>query len=157
MTTVHETSKPTHRLYAVGVPACLALLGLLVLVGGLRLGVGSASAPGAGMWPAVIGVIWVTSALTVTISAVRGAPLPPLRPSLKPATGVAVTVLFVLLFSYVGFATSIAITTLLWMRLFGDLTWRQTIAATVAITGLMYVLFVLVINTPVPDSLLHLP
>jgi putative tricarboxylic transport membrane protein len=144
-----------ERIYSTVVFALLALLGAGVVVHGLSLGVGSLDGPGPGLWPLVIGVIWVASAIVAGVYAVRGADrLEPLVNLSAPLKGVGLTVLFVLLFSYVGFVVSVVVTLVLWLKLLTDFPWRRILVVTLVVGGLLYLLFGVIVGTAFPASLI---
>jgi putative tricarboxylic transport membrane protein len=145
------------RIYSTLIPLLLAAAGAAVAVNGVNLGVGAAERPGPGMWPLGIGIVWTLAALGLAVSAWTGKMrLEALVQLRRPATGLVLAVLFVALFSYVGFAVATIVTLVLWSRLLAGFTWRRTAWVTAVITALLYVLFAVVVGTAFPTSLLGL-
>ncbi|MEN8585280.1 tripartite tricarboxylate transporter TctB family protein [Burkholderia sp. RS01] len=145
------------RLYSTLVPLLLAGAGSAVAFNAMKLGVGAADRPGPGMWPLGIGIIWTLAALGLAYSAWTGKlRLEALVQLRRPATGLILAVLFVVLFSYVGFVAAIVVTLALWSRLLAGFTWRRTGWVTAVITALLYVVFGVVVGTSFPTSLLGL-
>jgi putative tricarboxylic transport membrane protein len=158
---VEEEMRPAvergGRIYSTLVPVLLAVAGAAVAFNGVKLGVGAAEQPGPGMWPLAIGIAWMLAALGLAISAWTGKlHLEPLVHLRRPAAGLGLAVLFVLLFSYVGFVSAIVVTLLLWSRLLAGFTWRRTAWVTAVVAALLYVLFAVVVGTAFPSSLLGL-
>ncbi|TDL39655.1 tripartite tricarboxylate transporter TctB family protein [Arthrobacter nitrophenolicus] len=145
------------RIYSALIPLVLAIAGAAVALNGVSLGVGTAEQPGPGMWPLGIGIIWTLAALGLAYSGwvgkLRLEALVQLR---RPGTGLVLAVLFVALFSYVGFISAIVVTLVLWSRLLAGFTWRRTAWVTAVITALLYVLFAVVVGTAFPSSLIGL-
>ncbi|MFC9334267.1 tripartite tricarboxylate transporter TctB family protein [Arthrobacter sp. NPDC057009] len=145
------------RIYSTVVPLILACAGAAVAFNGVNLGVGAADRPGPGMWPVGIGVVWTLAALGLAFSAWTGKMhLEALVQLRKPATGLILAILFVALFSYVGFVPAIVLMLVLWSRLLAGFTWRRTAWVTAVITAILYVLFAVVVGTRFPSSLLGL-
>lgn len=145
------------RVYSTVIPLLLAGAGVAVAVNGVNLGVGAAERPGPGMWPVGIGIVWTLAALGLAFSAWAGKlHLEALVQLRRPATGLVLALLFVVLFSYAGFVVAIVVTLVLWSRLLAGFTWRRTAWVTAVITALLYVLFALIVGTAFPTSLLGL-
>ena len=87
----------------------------------------------------------------------RGETLHRVDSSQRPAIGFGLTVVFILLFSYVGVVPAVLLVTTAWMKMLSDMSWKRILISSSAITVILYVLFSLIIRTAFPDSLLPFP
>lgn len=141
--------------YALSVFGGLALLGAAIMVNGFRLGLGDPSDPGAGMWPATIGCIWLVSALGAAAESVRrGRKLEALDGLSRPLIGLGLAIGFVFLFSYVGFVTSVVVVLLAWLRLLSTLSWLRIAVVTTVVTAMFYLLFAVIVGSAFPATIL---
>lgn len=152
-----ESRTGSARLYSVAVPVILGLIGLALVARSFSLGIGGATEPGPGLWPLAIGSVWTLSAAVMAWEGARGSTLHPVDESRRPATGLGLTLVFILIFSYVGVVPAVLLVTTAWMKLLSDLSWRRLLTASTAITVILYVLFSLIIQTAFPASLLPFP
>ena len=135
----------------------VTLLGAVGIWLAIDLGVGTLSKPGPGMWPLAAASLMTAAGIVTIAEAARGAIVESLRGSARPLLGVALAVLFVLLFSFVGVISALIVTITLWARLLGRLPWRAVVLWTVLITAGLYLLFGVVISTPFPAPLTAIP
>ncbi|MGO1739937.1 MAG: tripartite tricarboxylate transporter TctB family protein [Actinomycetaceae bacterium] len=152
--TAQHGAAPADRVRSAVILGAVAALGLLVVAGSFRLGVGSPTSPGAGMWPAIIGALWCLAGTVAAVGAARGAVLPSIRPVGSPLVGVGLVVVFIGLFSYVDLAVAVLAVSLLWMLLLSDMPWPRAIVGSLVITAVIYGVFVFAVGTPLPASLL---
>lgn len=142
------------RVYSSIVLAVIAAAGLAVAFNSYRLGLGTAGAPGAGLWPFAVGLVAAIAAGSAAVVAWRaGFALDPVDKLGKPLVGVGLTLLFVLLFSYVGFVVSMVVTLVLWQVLLTNLSWKRIAIATATITAILYLLFSVIVGTAFPPSI----
>ncbi|MGO1561625.1 Tricarboxylate transport protein TctB [Actinomycetales bacterium JB111] len=137
--------------------AVVAGIGVAIMVVASGLGVGGPSAPGAGLWPLIIGAVWTVSGIVAAIQAWRGASLPSIRPIREPLIGVGLVLLFILVFSYVDMTLAVLVVSLLWMLLLSDSSWPKVVISSAVIAAVIYVVFVLIVRTPLPASLIPHP
>jgi hypothetical protein len=148
-----ETDRPP----AAGPLTNLVVAGSVVVLGGfafaqsLRLGVGSASAPGPGTWPALVsGVLLILGIVLAarfrhTDDAERFG-----RTGLLVLAAVATMAVFVAVIGTVGFEIPTAALAFVWLRFLGREGWRISIAVSVGATVAFYALFVAALDVSIP-------
>ena len=142
---------------AAGPVTNLVIAGTVVVLGGLafaqslRLGVGRASAPGPGTWPALIGGVLLILGVVLaarfrhTHDAERFG-----RTGLLVLAAVATMVVFVAVVAVIGFEIPTAVLAFVWLRFLGHEGWRTSIAISVGATVAFYLLFVAALDVSIP-------
>ncbi|GAA2454286.1 tripartite tricarboxylate transporter TctB family protein [Actinomadura vinacea] len=116
-----------------------------------NLGVGTLAAPGAGLWPLVVGVAMVVvSALLVLRSRPRGDEEPFTKDAVTVAIAVASLLGYAVLFELVGFEVPTLALLVLWMKGLGRESWRVTAAVSVVATAVLYLLFITGLGVSLP-------
>ncbi len=148
-----ETDRPP----AAGPMTNLVIAGTVVVLGGLafaqslRLGVGSASAPGPGTWPALVsGVLLILGIVLAarfrhTDDAERFG-----RTGLLVLAAVATMAVFVAVVATIGFEIPTAALAFVWLRFLGREGWRTSIAISLGATVAFYLLFVATLDVSIP-------
>lgn len=147
----HSASRHTVAARAPFVVAliCAAYFGY----GAVQLGVGGFTDPGPGLWPLGISIVLALCCmigLVVPDTDVEGFG----RRLLRPAMGIAVLALFILLFERVGLILTGLIVLLFWFKILAKESWKVAGPLAVATTGVAYVLFVVVLGAVFPDDLI---
>lgn len=154
----------------------IVFAGLILAVGlgyqimAMKMPLGGLSYPGPGLFPTIIGVFLVATALGCLIQEIltrkRGkddgpSPLPNHDSSPPPARNVnktrqlmALMVGYALILKPIGFLISICAFLLLAIRIFGYRRWVPALAMSALITGISYVSFVLWLKVPLPLGIL---
>ena len=124
-------------------------VGVAAALGARDLGVGSLTNPGAGLWPLVVGAVLVITGAAVAV-----------RPGEEAETigrdAWVVVVACVSLVAYtvviraVGFELPTAILLAFWLRVLGGEPWRTTVAVSVGVTVVAYVVFILALGVALP-------
>jgi putative tricarboxylic transport membrane protein len=138
-------------------------LGLLLAAGYLALSTqysfGALYQPGARVWPTIVGLMLVAASLFVLWEAWRMAPSE--RFTLPAGAGAwRVVVMIALLAGYfaaMNFLGQFIASTLfcvLFMRLVSPLSWPRLVAASLAITVVLHLVFVTLLKIPMPKGLL---
>jgi putative tricarboxylic transport membrane protein len=147
----------TDRPPAAGPLTNLLIAGTVVVLGGLafaqslRLGVGSASAPGPGTWPALVsGVLLILGIVLAarfrhTDDAERFG-----RTGLLVLAAVATMAMFVAVVATIGFEIPTALLAFVWLRFLGREGWRTSIAISLGATVSFYLLFVAALDVSIP-------
>lgn len=133
-----------------------ALTGLLFLVLSLRLGLGSLTAPGPGLWPFIISLLIIILAGGLFIGQLRRPDgrhidLIALR---KPLIGLASTVVYALALGWLGYMTTTLLLLLFWIRFIGKRSWRTAVLVAIPAVALSYGLFGYWLGVPLPSGLL---
>lgn len=141
----------------------IGILGLLLSVGYLQqtattLPVGSLSAPGAAIYPFVVGGLMVLVSLGVVLERLVLPPDPRERPLALPRgadrrrlLGVVGTVVaYAVLVNLLGFLWTTVLSSLALVHLIKPGSWRRTVITALAISLSTYVLFVTILDVPLP-------
>ncbi|MGJ9413780.1 tripartite tricarboxylate transporter TctB family protein [Aeromicrobium sp. CF4.19] len=148
-----EAEKPPAAGTASNVAAAVVvgLLGVLGLLGSLDLGVGAASAPGAGTWPALVSAAMVLLAVGLAITAPRNHDAEKFSgTSWLVVLGLATMVGFAMTVGTVGFEIPAALLAFVWLKVLGREGWRTSVVTSLLVTVAFYLIFVLALGTPIP-------
>jgi putative tricarboxylic transport membrane protein len=138
-----------RHLLTAGVPMAL---GAFAIVASLQLGVGTLTAPSAGMWPLVASVVLVLGSLAVLLSpAEDGDPFT--STSRHILVVLAALAVFVVLFVQFGFVLPAVLLLVFWLRWVSNESWTMTLLVAVGATGVLYVLFDVALGVPFPYDL----
>ena len=135
----------------VGAALVPLLLGLAGAVGSIQLGLGDLLDPGAGLWPFVICLALVGCSTALLIGGRRFRNAERFTPrSLRVLAAIAGISLFVAVVPYVGFEFPSILLIFAWVRFFGREPWWLSAVLAVALTTAFWLLFVLVLQIPLP-------
>jgi hypothetical protein len=132
-----------------------ALVGIAVGVGGAALafgyGLGSLNKPGPGLWPFVVSVL-IAILSAVLLVAGRGLTDSEAftRSSVLPVAGVATFVAFGVLMPLIGFELPALALCVIWLKLLGGESWRNTVVISVVTVAVFYFLFLYGLRIPLP-------
>ncbi|MEV0622723.1 tripartite tricarboxylate transporter TctB family protein [Nonomuraea sp. NPDC050404] len=148
-----EEARPPHGGPISQISAAVVALavGVLGMAGSYALGLGQLTQPGPGLWPFAISVvITVLSAVLV----VTGRHLEDSerfsRASVQVAVGVVTLVGLAALLPVIGFEVPSLLLMFIWLRWLGKESWRSSIVISIAAVAVFYVLFVLLLQIPLP-------
>lgn len=146
-----ETAPPAGYLANVLTSLAPLLVGIAGVVGSLRLGLGSFSDPGPGLWPLLISVGIIIVAAVLLFGGRRFHDAEKLsRGSLTVFIAVATLVALVLALPYIGFEIPTAVLAFVWLKFFGRESWLLSAIVAVATTVGFWLLFVLALGIPLP-------
>jgi hypothetical protein len=132
----------------------VVVLGGVAFAGSLRLGVGSASAPGPGTWPAVVSGVLVILGVVLAVRFRRTDDAEPFtRAGLLVLVAVASMVAFVAVVGTIGFEIPTVALAFVWLRFLGREGWRTSIVVSVGATVVFYLLFVGALDVTIPHLL----
>lgn len=119
---------------------------------------GTLDQPGARVWPTVVGAMTMIASLFVLWEAWRMAPtevfeLPTRAGASRVAIMVVLLVAYFAAMPYLGQWIASAIFCLLFMRLVSPLSWPRLIAASLAISTALQLIFVVLLKIPMPRGL----
>lgn len=127
----------------------------LIVVGALaawqahRLGLGTMTAPGVGLWPLVVGVVMICTGAAVALR--RNDDAEPIgRTSRVVILGAASLLAYAALFELVGFEIPTIGLVAFWLKVLGGVSWRMTAAVSVAAAATLYVVFILALGVSLP-------
>ncbi|GLZ01728.1 tripartite tricarboxylate transporter TctB family protein [Actinoplanes sp. NBRC 103695] len=131
--------------------ALVVVLGGAAVAGALNLGVGSASAPGPGMWPALVGAALVVLGGVLAARA-RGTEDAErfTRTGLLVLAATGTMVVFVAVVGVIGFEIPTVSLAFVWLRFLGRESWRLSAIVSVAATAAFYLLFVGALGVTIP-------
>jgi putative tricarboxylic transport membrane protein len=130
------------------VPLALGVFGVVVALG---LGVGSLSAPGAGLWPLVISVVMIAAAGIALVRAKHDDDVEAFDGGIVTVgLSVASLVAYAALLPLVGFEIPTVLLLFFWMKVLGKEGWRSSVTVAVVATAVVYALFILLLAVPIP-------
>ncbi|TDC10648.1 tripartite tricarboxylate transporter TctB family protein [Nonomuraea longispora] len=148
-----DESRPPHAGPLSQVAAALAGLaaGIFGAVGSYALGLGSLTQPGPGLWPFAISVVIValSAALVVTGRLLEDAERFS-KASLLTLVALVTLVLLAVLLPLIGFEIPSLLLVFVWLRWLGKESWRSSIVISVCTVAAFYVIFVLLLQVPLP-------
>jgi len=150
---VDETDRPPAAgpLTNLVVAATVVVLGGFAFAQSLRLGVGSASAPGPGTWPALVsGVLLILGIVLAARFRHTDDAEPFGRTGLLVLAAVATMAVFVAVVATIGFEIPTAALAFVWLRFLGHEGWRTSIAISVGAAVAFYLLFVAALDVSIP-------
>lgn len=124
-------------------------VGLLAAWEAKRLGLGSVSDPGPGLWPMIVSVAVIVTAAIVTVRPGDDAE------SFDGSAGVVVLgalslVAYAWLLPILGFEVPTIALLAFWIRGLGGDTWRTTAAVSVGTTAAVYLVFIVGLDVSIP-------
>jgi putative tricarboxylic transport membrane protein len=124
-------------------------VGIAAALGARDLGVGSLTDPGPGLWPLVVSAVLV---ITGAVVAVR--PGDDAEAIGRDAWVVVVACLSLVAYTAVirvaGFELPTVVLLAFWLRVFGGEPWRTTVAVSVGVTVVVYLVFILALGVALP-------
>jgi putative tricarboxylic transport membrane protein len=139
------------RIAGAVVPLAFGVAALLL---GLTLRFGSPQDPGPGLWPVVISVAIIVLSVVLLVTEREEHDYEKFtRGALLNLLGVVSLVAYVVMFQLIGFEIATLLITAFWLKVLGSESWRATVALSVAVTASLYILFVLVLEAPIPRLL----
>jgi len=114
-------------------------------------GLGSLSKPGPGMWPFIVSVL-IAALSAVLLVVGRGLTDSEAftRSSLLPVAGIVTFVAFGLLMPLVGFEIPALLLAVVWLKVLGGESWRNTAIISVVTVAAFYFLFLYGLRIPLP-------
>ena len=135
----------------LGAAVVTGLIGVAGVVGSLGLGLGRLTAPGPGLWPFVVSVVITTLSVVLALTGRRGTDTEKFsRASVMTAIAVLTLVLLAFLLPLIGFEIPSLLLTFVWLRFLGKESWRSSIAISVGTVAAFYLLFVVLLQIPLP-------
>ncbi|MFF5075486.1 tripartite tricarboxylate transporter TctB family protein [Actinoplanes sp. NPDC000266] len=129
----------------------VVILGGATLIGSLDLGVGTLSAPGPGTWPAIVSAVLIVLGAVLAARARRTDDAERFtRSGLLVLAAVASMVAFVALVEVIGFEIPAALLAFVWLRFLGRESWRMSVVVSLAVTLVLYLIFVGALSVTIP-------
>lgn len=148
-----EAEKPPAAgpLANVAAAVVVVAVGISTAVAATRLGLGSPSAPGAGMWPFIIGCFLTITGAILGVTANRYHDAQKfLSTSWLVVIGLATMIAFAMLVATIGFEIPGALLAFVWLKFLGGESWRTSVVGAVLMVAAFYLIFVIGLGTPIP-------
>lgn len=144
-----SASRNAHRL----APLAILVLGAFGVVESLRLGLGTLTQPGPGLWPLLLAGFLSLAALVLLFLDDRRdyekfAP----RKVAMALVAVLSLIAYIYLFTYLGFLLASVLMLGVWLRVFGGESWLWTISLALVGGIGFYLLFGAALNVPLPKG-----
>jgi putative tricarboxylic transport membrane protein len=128
-----------------------AVIGIAGVIGSLALGLGRLTQPGPGLWPFVVSVVVTVLSIVLALVGRHGTDTEKFsRSSVQTAVAVLTLVVFAAVLPLIGFELPSLLLTFVWLRFLGKESWVSSVAISVGTVAAFYVLFVLLLQIPLP-------
>jgi putative tricarboxylic transport membrane protein len=148
-----DETRPPHAGPISQIAAALVALavGVAGAVGSYALGLGRLTQPGPGLWPFAVSVVIVVLAVSLVVTGRRLEDAERFsRASLLTAAGLVTLVLLAVLLPLIGFEIPSLLLVFVWLRWLGKESWRSSVVVSVLTVAAFYVLFVVLLQIPLP-------
>lgn len=148
---------PSHRLAEIGVACAIALMGLIAIIGSLKVGVTwGPEGPGAGFFPFYIGLIVVLASAVNLLQILRkpdeGATFASWGQLRQVASVVVPTTVYVFVIPHIGMYLSSFLLIALFMRWLGKYSWAVVGGIAAGVTVFTFFMFELWFLVPLPKG-----
>ena len=131
-------------------PLLLVVLAVAALLQAVDMGLGELTAPGPGLWPAIVsGLLLATAAVLLVVD-----PAEDYEPwtvgTLRIVAGLVGLALFVVLFQALGFILPTALMLTAWLRFFAHEGWRMSLGLGIGGALVLHLVFVVALGVPFP-------
>ena len=138
-------------------------VGLVYGIMALNMPLGRLSYPGPGLFPTIVGIFLVATALGCFIQEIlspsplpdRDSVAPPRRNVQKTFQLIALMIGYTLMLKPLGFLVCIGVFLIVAIRIFGYRRWAPALAMAAVIAGASYISFVLWLKVPLPQGILE--
>ncbi|MGW5192201.1 tripartite tricarboxylate transporter TctB family protein [Kribbella sp. NPDC004138] len=135
----------------LGAAIVAGVIGVGGLIGSLALGLGRLTQPGPGLWPFVVSVVVTVLSIVLALVGRRGTDTEKFsRSSVLTAVAVLTLVVFAAVLPLIGFEIPSLLLAFVWLRFLGKESWITSVVISVGTVAAFYVLFVLVLQIPLP-------
>jgi putative tricarboxylic transport membrane protein len=148
---------PSHRSVEVGVAAFMALLALIGIYGSIKVGIGwGDEGPRAGFFPFYVSLVVLISCavniVSVLVANDKGKVFAEWGQLRQVLSVLVPTIVYVALVPYIGIYVASALLIAFFMRLFGHYGWLATVAVSVAVPVLTFLMFESWFLVPLPKG-----
>jgi len=131
------------------------LLGIVFLYNSYELTLGRFSKPGPGLWPFILSALMIGLSILLLISTYKINDYEKFSAKAKyPAYSCIVIAAYISLFDVLGAIISSLLLLIFWIRFLGKESWYLSIVVASGITALIYLLFIVGLDLPLPAGLL---
>ncbi|KXF52665.1 hypothetical protein AXA44_09640 [Rhodococcus sp. SC4] len=133
-------------------PGVVLGLGAIAVAGASwRLGLTHNGSIGPGLWPFIAAVLLLVSSVGIVAGSDEERDVEPVA-ALPPGVVVAIIAMaaFAALLTTIGVATAIAVVTMFWLKVLAGEKWLPSVVMSVLLAGIIYTLFIHVLEIPLP-------
>ncbi|TCC31304.1 tripartite tricarboxylate transporter TctB family protein [Kribbella sindirgiensis] len=135
----------------LGAAVVAGAVGVAGLIGSVTLGLGRLTQPGPGLWPFVVCVVVTVLSIALALVGRHGTDTEKFsRASVQTAVAVLTLLIFAAVLPLIGFEIPSLLLTFVWLRFLGKESWVSSVAISVGTVAAFYVLFVLLLQIPLP-------
>jgi putative tricarboxylic transport membrane protein len=135
----------------LGAAVVAGVIGVGGLIGSLALGLGRLTQPGPGLWPFVVSVVVTVLAVALAVVGRHGTDTEKFsRSSVLTAVAVLSLIVFAAVLPLIGFEIPSLLLAFVWLRFLGKESWVSSVVISVGTIAAFYVLFVLLLQIPLP-------
>ncbi len=131
-------------------PLLLLALGVGALLMARDMGLGELTAPGPGLWPAIVAALLTATSVALLFLDPTEDYEPWTYGTARIVAGLAGLALFIVLFQTIGFVIPAFLFLLAWLRSLGGESWRMALVLAVAGALALHLVFVVVLGVPFP-------
>lgn len=135
----------------LGAALAAGVIGGAGVVGSLKLGLGQLTQPGPGLWPFVVSVVITVLSVVLALTGRHGTDTEKFsRASVLTAIAVLTLILLAFALPLIGFEIPSLLLMVVWLRFLGKESLGFSIIVSVCTVAAFYVLFVLLLQIPLP-------
>ncbi len=133
-------------------PLVLLALGVAALLTARGMGLGQLTAPGPGLWPFIVAVLLTLTAAVLLFLDPAEDYEPWTAGTVRILVGLVGLAVFILLFETIGFVIPAFVLLTLWLRFFGEESWRMALVLAATGSLVLYLVFVTALGVPFPEG-----
>lgn len=151
MATHPDTNRRWIAVLPAVVPFALGVTGCIVSV---QLGLGALDSAGAGLWPMLASAAMVLAAALLGVELLRAhdSGIEPFTGASTVLLAVVAMVAFTWLFTWLGLIAPMVLVLVPWFRFLSHESWFISVVAAITVTAVMYLLFAVLLEVPLPVS-----
>jgi putative tricarboxylic transport membrane protein len=130
----------------------LLALGVAALLTARGMGLGQLTAPGPGLWPFIVAVLLTLTAAVLLFLDPAEDYEPWTAGTVRILVGLVGLAVFILLFETIGFVIPAFVLLTLWLRFFGEESWRMALVLAATGSLVLYLVFVTALGVPFPEG-----
>ena len=131
-------------------PLLLLALGVGALLMARDMGLGELTAPGPGLWPAIVAALLTATSVALLFLDPAEDYEPWTAGTARIGAGLAGLALFIVLFQTIGFVVPAFLLLFAWLRFLGGESWRMALVLAAAGAVVLHLVFVVALGVPFP-------
>ena len=129
-------------------------LGIFFLCYSYQHTLGNMRSPAPGLWPFILSLVIVMASILLFIDKKNSVFEPFTKNFKKVLLGIFSVALFIITMNFVGLLPSSIVFLLFWIKYLGEEPWKISVIVSVSLSITMYVLFVILLGIPFPETIL---